>query len=213
MPTILLLLTALVPSTLSHPLSLLHKHRHHHHKHRHLNLHQLFSSLPSKAAPAVAQHPLQQPLTNPSPASTLDTANIYVNMTVTTAETAAPVSFLVPLLPEADIEKEDGGGGETTTPPPLHHARTARIAGVRYQDAGRGGFESPERIICYAHTFLSSRSTSEQNSNRSQHDSNGSRSRAFGQEDGEIDFAERGGRWFVPEGEVGGFSCRLHSLS
>lgn len=78
------------------------------------------------------------------------------------------------------------------------------MAGVRYKDAGTmKGFKSPERISCYAHAF-SKESAEPQESEEG-------KSSAFGQGDGEINFAERGGRWYVPEGEIGGFSCLLLS--
>ena len=189
-------LTILISKVLSHPLNLLHAH-HHHHTHHHLHLRLPFRSSAAKAVPQ-----LQNPLGN-NPVQILDLSNIFVNMTLRSSESSAPTSFLIPL--RASSPQEDA---VELTSPTFHHPRTARISNIQYGVAPRDSSEQFERsgdVVCSAHTRLPASRSERQNAQR------GSQSLVFRESDGEVDFAESGGRWFVAEGMVSSFSCSLGS--
>ncbi len=192
-----LLLTTLISSAISHPLNMLHSH-HHHRAHRHVHL-----RLPFLADPAKTALQVQQPIPGGTASPTLDITNVFVNMTIRESENSAPSSFMIPLRassPQVEL-----------TAAIFHHPRTARISNIQYgtgtKDESRP-FERSEEVTCYAHT---------QNTGLQAHGQNLQRTRPqttklepFRQSDGEINFADAGGKWFAAERQVTGFDCLLH---
>ncbi|KAL8933401.1 MAG: hypothetical protein Q9211_005801, partial [Gyalolechia sp. 1 TL-2023] len=176
---LLICLTALISLVSSHPLHVLHAH-HHHHAHHHLHLRLPFSSSTPKPGPE-----LQRPLANdPSPAS--DTSDVYVNMTVKSPESSAPTSFLLPLRPSNTLATVE------LTSSVFHHPRTAQISNLQYGVAPKESsrqFERSGDVVCYAHT-QSPASPQPQRGNEQKEQT----PLAFRKSDGEIDFAEAGGR-------------------
>ncbi|KAL8862702.1 MAG: hypothetical protein Q9178_001200 [Gyalolechia marmorata] len=188
-PAITLLVT-IVPFTSAHPLNLLHSH-HHHHSHHHLHLRfPKFGSNAAKAAPA-----LQHPLTNNSPAPTVDISNVFVNMTLTSAENPNPISFLVPLHPSKPEH----------TASTLHHPHTATISNIQYGTSSKATspqFKRPGDVVCYAHATATHNSNHKSERRKSHQE----RAKAFRQSDGEIDLVEAGENL---AGVVSTFSCFL----
>ncbi|KAL8760721.1 MAG: hypothetical protein Q9184_003101 [Pyrenodesmia sp. 2 TL-2023] len=185
-----LLLATSISLGLSHPLNLMHSH-HHHRAHRHLHLRLPFHSDPSRSALHV-QH-----LISGTPPPALAISNVFVNMTIRSSESSAPSSFLIPLRtssPQVEL-----------TAAFFHHPRTARISNIQYgtdaKDSSRP-FERSEEVSCYAHTQSIVLQSQGQ-------DSQPTKLEAFRQSDGEIKFAEAGGKWFAAERQVSGFDCVL----
>lgn len=185
-----LLLATSISLGLSHPLNLMHSH-HHHRAHRHLHLRLPFHSDPARSALQV-QHPISGTV---PPA--LDISNVFVNMTIRSSESSAPSSFLIPLRassPQVEL-----------TAAIFHHPRTARISNIQYgtdaKDSSRP-FERSEEVACHAH--IQSNVPQSQGRNWQQ-----TKLESFRQSDGEISFAEAGGKWFAAEGQVSGFDCVL----
>ncbi|KAL8907302.1 MAG: hypothetical protein Q9171_005921, partial [Xanthocarpia ochracea] len=180
-PTITLLAT-IAPFTIAHPLNLLHSHhRHHSHHHLHLRLPK-FGSNAAKAAPA-----LQHPLTNNSPAPTVDISNVFVNMTLTSAENPIPMSFLVPLHPS----KPEPESSVEPTASTLHHPHTATISNIQYGTSTKATsqqFERPGDVVCYAHATATHNSNQKSERRKSRQE----RAKAFRQSDGEIDLVKAG---------------------
>ncbi len=190
------LLATIVPFTISHPLNLLHSH-HHHHSHHHLHLRlPKFGSNAAKAVPA-----LQRPLINSSPAPTVDTSNVFVNMTLTSAENPIPISFLVPLQPS----KQQPESSVEPTASTLHHPHTATISNIQYGTSTKATsqqFERPRDVVCYGHVAPPHNSNQKSKRRKSQQE----RAKAFRQSDGEIDLVEVGKNL---AGVVSTFSCFL----
>ncbi|KAI4183604.1 MAG: hypothetical protein LQ346_006277 [Caloplaca aetnensis] len=195
--TLFLLLATFISSAISHPLNLLHTH-HHHRAHRHVHLRLPFLSDPAKSALQV-----QQPISGTaSPA--LDITNVFVNMTTRESESSAPSSFMIPLRassPQVEL-----------TAAIFHHPRTARISNIQYgtstKDQSRP-FERAEEVTCYAHTQSTGPEAHGRNSQRTEPQT--TKLEPFRQSDGEINFADAGGKWFAAEGQVTGFDCLLKS--
>ena len=190
------LLATIVSFTIAHPLNLLHSH-HHHHSHHHLHLR--LPKLGSNAANAVAA--LQRPLINNSPAPTVDISNVFVNMTLTSAENPVPISFLVPLHPS----KPEPESSVEPTASTLHHPHTATISNIQYGTSTKATspqFERSGDVVCYAHATATYNSNQKSKRRTSQQE----RAKAFRQSHGEIDLVEAGQNL---AGVVSTFSCFL----
>ncbi|KAL8775129.1 MAG: hypothetical protein Q9209_000608 [Squamulea sp. 1 TL-2023] len=187
------LLAIIFPFTIAHPLNLLHSHHiHHSHHHLHLRLPN-FGSNAAKAAPG-----MQHPLANNNAATTFDISNVFVNMTVTSAENSHPLSFLIPLRPSEQASSVD------PTASTFHHPQTSRISNIQYGTSAKQSskqFERPEDVVCYAHAASTNNKS---NPWKSQQEG----AKGFRQKDGVIDLKEVGGHL---RGIVSSFSCFLES--
>ncbi|KAI4122394.1 MAG: hypothetical protein LQ338_005841 [Usnochroma carphineum] len=194
---VLILLATLISFAISHPLNLLHSH-HRHHTHHHTHLRLPFSSHAAKSVPRL-QHPISDQST-----PVHDISNVFVNMTVKSSESSAPSSFLIPLRrssPQVEL-----------TSSIFHHPRTARVSNIQYGTASEESsrqFEHAEDVACYAHTQPTSSQLRRRDTQGKQPQP--TKLAPFGQSDGEINFAEAGGEWFVGDGQVSGFECVLKS--
>ncbi|KAI4141434.1 MAG: hypothetical protein L6R39_005336 [Caloplaca ligustica] len=125
-------------------------------------------------------------------------------MTITTSESSAPSSFLIPLRPSSPQVE--------LTSSIFHHPRTARISNIQYgtgpKDSSRE-FELAEDVTCFAHTQPSPPQPKRRNTQ--QHQPARIKLEGFRQRDGEVNFAEAGGTWFAADGQISGFDCVLRS--
>ncbi|KAL9008382.1 MAG: hypothetical protein Q9173_006485 [Seirophora scorigena] len=221
----LIFFATLTSSAISHPLNLLHSH-HHHHAHHHLHLRLPFRSQAAKS--------LQQPISGSNNPTTIpaapDISNIFVNLTIKTSSSATspPSSFLIPLRAAASTSSPPHA--QLLTSPVFQHPRTAQIShiqhGVGPADSSRP-FERAGDVACYAHTTQQEASASSSSSpskkrrnaavreeaapqQQQQQQQRGKQLEPFRAADGEIDFADAGGRWAsAPAGLISGFECVL----
>ncbi|KAI4112838.1 MAG: hypothetical protein LQ345_006073 [Seirophora villosa] len=149
-----------------------------------------------------------------------DISNIFVNLTVkTSSSSSAPSSFLIPLRATASTSSSPPHA-QLLTSPVFQHPRTAQIShiqhGVGPADSSRP-FERAGDVACYAHTTPQEASSSSASSKKrrntapqQQQQQRGKPLEPFRATDGEIDFADAGGRWSsAPAGLISGFECVL----